>query len=601
MLDPWLLRVVVADVISLSLLFLVSLAFVGGPLVLVDLIVALAFRITGSFVKSFLHVLPSTHLLGGELIVCSFVYILVRICSALYWNDLPAQTSALFYFSALIGLVSSVVQSQLTTHLEIREEAPIVQQTTTFYEPLVANESLHEEDAATSGQKEEQVEQAVAAAPSSSTMKSLAGLEALRFVAAMHLVLYHFYKDKSDSSSFLWQNLCRWGGSQLSFFFILSGFCLAYQHGQRSAELDTTKFWWRKFARLYPTYVLSIVVMLFLLPRDSIDSNVVVAMLFCLQTWAGFAFSNAINTPAWFVGAILFLYLLFPSALRILSCNSSAFKTLLWTAFGFWCLCGIGTFVQMGYVVGPPFAPLYSLSFKAHFSEFLFGTSLGLAFLSRYNNNSSCSRALSVEQSLRTASEDAFTSQSTFYVSAVENFGVTFSLLLLITAFLFVDVRVLGSFLYTFGANGLLSPVFGVLIWSAAADKDKLMRGVLRSALLGFGKQIVSTFQNNTSCDKVAHSTKSNQSRNEYIYYIHRRQNLVPNLRAANASLSAVSLGPSDGPVLIRAAVHFCSLIFVLGNANEYSRQHSCRTCNRGHKFCFVVVLANCQQFILPL
>ena len=151
---------------------------------------------------------------------------------------------------------------------------------------------------------------------SSTKTNRLCGLEALRFFSSIHIILVHFYVDEGSD---LWRRFASWGGCQLTFFFVLSGFILVYSYGERCSTIDTSDFWFKRFARLYPPYVLSIALMCLLLPRDQIDPTALILLLFGLTTWSPEYFINNINTPGWSVGAFLFLYLIFPMACIIIT------------------------------------------------------------------------------------------------------------------------------------------------------------------------------------------------------------------------------------------------------------------------------------------
>ena len=76
-------------------------------------------------------------------------------------------------------------------------------------------------------------------------------LQALRFFASLHIVMFHFFQSSTFS---------KWGGSELTFFFLLSGFVLAYQYRGREDQIVTWSFLAKRFVRLYPTYLLSIAI-----------------------------------------------------------------------------------------------------------------------------------------------------------------------------------------------------------------------------------------------------------------------------------------------------------------------------------------------------
>jgi peptidoglycan/LPS O-acetylase OafA/YrhL len=154
-------------------------------------------------------------------------------------------------------------------------------------------------------------------------------LQSLRWLSAMHIICYHFLAETGNKR---WDNFASWGASQLTYFFMLSGFILAYQYTDRGIT-NVGKFLFKRWARLYPTYLLSIIVQCIALPKVGIpvDAGALVAVLFSLTTWIPRYFLNFINTPGWSVGAFLFQYMLFPTLLKPISRAKQAtrFKKLL--------------------------------------------------------------------------------------------------------------------------------------------------------------------------------------------------------------------------------------------------------------------------------
>jgi hypothetical protein len=84
----------------------------------------------------------------------------------------------------------------------------------------------------------------------------LLALEGLRAFAAIHIVLYHITPETNDA----WGNFVSWGGSQLTLFFSLSGFILAYRYGNQ--DMNVRQFLINRFSRIYPLLWLSIALIL---------------------------------------------------------------------------------------------------------------------------------------------------------------------------------------------------------------------------------------------------------------------------------------------------------------------------------------------------
>jgi peptidoglycan/LPS O-acetylase OafA/YrhL len=86
----------------------------------------------------------------------------------------------------------------------------------------------------------------------------LGALTALRFFAALHVVLFHMRVVGILAGGPWWyQNFAGIGYVGVNFFFVLSGFILVYTYAGPS--LATRRFWQARFARIYPAYVLSLI------------------------------------------------------------------------------------------------------------------------------------------------------------------------------------------------------------------------------------------------------------------------------------------------------------------------------------------------------
>jgi peptidoglycan/LPS O-acetylase OafA/YrhL len=85
----------------------------------------------------------------------------------------------------------------------------------------------------------------------------LPALTTLRFFAALHVVLFHLRVVKIlDGGPWWYQNFASIGYVGVSFFFVLSGFILVYTYA--GPALNARQFWQARWARIYPAYVLSL-------------------------------------------------------------------------------------------------------------------------------------------------------------------------------------------------------------------------------------------------------------------------------------------------------------------------------------------------------
>jgi peptidoglycan/LPS O-acetylase OafA/YrhL len=110
------------------------------------------------------------------------------------------------------------------------------------------------------------------------------------------VITHHFFEFKA-------------GYAGVGFFFVLSGYVLAINY----PTVNKLNFWWRRFARIYPLYLVTFLVAAPLSPLlDTLPS------VFLLQSWVpilGVYF--AANAPAWSVSNEAFFYALYPFMLGL--------------------------------------------------------------------------------------------------------------------------------------------------------------------------------------------------------------------------------------------------------------------------------------------
>ena len=144
----------------------------------------------------------------------------------------------------------------------------------------------------------------------------LSALTGLRCFAALNIVFFHF----SNPNWFgILAPIVNAGYASVSFFILLSGFVLAYNyaHKARTGELGKVRFWEARFTRLYPIYLLSLLLSWKMLPVEyAAHSHAMfwwgmVLTPLLLQGWVP-ELATFLNTPAWTMSAESFFYVLFP-------------------------------------------------------------------------------------------------------------------------------------------------------------------------------------------------------------------------------------------------------------------------------------------------
>ena len=166
--------------------------------------------------------------------------------------------------------------------------------------------------------------------------KTIVGLDAMRFVLAVYLMVFHTIHDfpEANRHPLIW--LTDLGGFSTSSFFILSGFILTYVYVDASGGVrgGARKFLIKRFSEIYPINFIGLILFAlvalvstrpfnsFLLPTLSEGHQLAVQLstggatfnwllnILMLQVWnAGY---SSINGPSWSLGCLLFFYLCFP-------------------------------------------------------------------------------------------------------------------------------------------------------------------------------------------------------------------------------------------------------------------------------------------------
>jgi peptidoglycan/LPS O-acetylase OafA/YrhL len=152
-------------------------------------------------------------------------------------------------------------------------------------------------------------------------------LTSLRFFAALVVVIFHYNVTRAGFPAFIADH----GYEAVTFFFVLSGFILAYAHGVPCAALNIRRrdFFAARFVRICPAYYVAIFLIVLLFMVAGILTRIspwpTALVLSMVQSWTP-QFALSLNPPAWSLSNEMFFYLLFPtlwSTTRYLSPVSS--------------------------------------------------------------------------------------------------------------------------------------------------------------------------------------------------------------------------------------------------------------------------------------
>lgn len=147
-------------------------------------------------------------------------------------------------------------------------------------------------------------------------------LDALRFFAAMFVVVFHFGDAAPVPLSSFHPVLAR-GYLATDFFLILSGFVLAKAYGPSvlAEKITLGRFWLKRFVRCYPTHLITLLLLVTLvlaanaLGRPPSDAEKFAVADLPAQIFLLHAFGQGggqWNIPSWTISALLICYLFFP-------------------------------------------------------------------------------------------------------------------------------------------------------------------------------------------------------------------------------------------------------------------------------------------------
>lgn len=165
----------------------------------------------------------------------------------------------------------------------------------------------------------------------------LTKLDAVRGIAILGVFLFHFYTHYFDPGNFNWQSielllssdqhlafsvfyLFSYGWVGVPIFFVLSGFVNHWSY-LNTAKFDTRSFFWRRFWRIYPPYLLALCYFAFLHRQRLSGLDEIrdfLAHVFLVHNFSGdyiFGFNNSF----WSIAVEAQFYLLYPLVLYLRS------------------------------------------------------------------------------------------------------------------------------------------------------------------------------------------------------------------------------------------------------------------------------------------
>ncbi len=202
-----------------------------------------------------------------------------------------------------------------------------------------------------------------------------------RYLAALTVVFFHFGQTAFPASHPLWNPVVAAGPIAVSYFFVLSGFIMAVAYYAPDRPLAKGKYWLARFARIYPVYLLALLLMIAAnLKTDGSSLLTVTLSLSMLQAWLP-GYAMTLNSPGWSLSVEAFFYLCFP--LLLLAVRKYSPRKLLLITLACWALTQVVQIYLHNLPVYADKTRLHEFIFYhplMHLSTFMLGLLVGVFF-----------------------------------------------------------------------------------------------------------------------------------------------------------------------------------------------------------------------------
>ena len=205
-----------------------------------------------------------------------------------------------------------------------------------------------------------------------------------RSLAAFSMIIYHYglniYPFNTEQFSYIFKQ----ADVGVSFFYLLSGFVMMFAYGKKST-LNQRDYFKARFARVYPVYLLAILLVLihYTLNHQNIDYTGLFLNILAVQAWVP-AKAISFNSPAWSLAVEFFFYAAFPFTLKYLFTKTNFKKTAI-AVIIFWLASQVlFNLVYYSHYYKGVESNLHNFLYYfpiMHLSSFLIGTLAGYYFL----------------------------------------------------------------------------------------------------------------------------------------------------------------------------------------------------------------------------
>nr|CAA6800867.1 MAG: Peptidoglycan/LPS O-acetylase OafA/YrhL, contains acyltransferase and SGNH-hydrolase domains [uncultured Thiotrichaceae bacterium] len=267
-----------------------------------------------------------------------------------------------------------------------------------------------------------------------------------RYLAALTVVFFHFGQEAFPATNTWLHPVITAGPIAVSYFFVLSGFIMAVAYyapakNNPDTSFDKWKYWVARFARIYPVYLIALLLMIGAnLKTDGSDPFTVLLSLSTLQAWVP-GYAMTLNSPGWSISVEMFFYICFPMLMLLI--NKDKLKLLLTAGIILW----ISTQLLQIYLHNlgsyTPGTPLHEFIFYhplMHINTFVIGLVTGVYFcngkMDSLNNRWNGLAAFTVTVIIILALAYEYKFKATFGFSIVYNNGLITPLFLALVVLL---------------------------------------------------------------------------------------------------------------------------------------------------------------------
>ncbi len=161
-----------------------------------------------------------------------------------------------------------------------------------------------------------------------------------RFVAALTVVFFHYGNQVFPLNIPLLDHVLKAGPIAVNYFYLLSGFimAIAYYRPNDKQAFNTKSYWWARFARIYPVYLLALLLIAVTKLKDPNIGTALALNTSLLQSWVP-NYALSLNSPGWSLSVEAFFYLCFPFLLALI--YRSGIKKMAIIGIALWLLTQI--------------------------------------------------------------------------------------------------------------------------------------------------------------------------------------------------------------------------------------------------------------------